>query len=192
MDNKELLKRAAHRRELLQKAEEKIKSNLFGEPTPNGESMMLHTRQCPECQVGQAGPVPGKEGMWQCTMCGATYKASKGGIAEQLPYDAKFYGGGPFLSAPSNATAPSRNSLSSASVGLVRRAADFRGAVSQFIIDVRDAINGTAQADDKQKIGKVLNLAFGDGDLYAAIDKIYAIKEEPVKELEVSSEEVPV
>lgn len=182
MENKQLQERAVLRRQ----AAEEIKNDLFGKPTPGGQSMMLHTRQCPECQVGQAGPVPGKEGVWQCSVCGTTYQAAKGSPAEQLPYDAKFYGGGPFLSAPSKT--PHRNTAS-VKKGLTRKA-DFRGSVSQFATDVRDAISGVATAEVKTKIGEILKAAMMDGDLYGAINSAYTVEEVPVEEVEVTSEEV--
>ena len=187
MDNKELLKRSANRHELAKTAEPEDKfNNLFGKPTPGGESMMLSTRQCPECQVGQAGPVPSKPGYWQCAMCGAVYQASKGSPAEQIPYDAEFYGAGGALMDPSKP--PHRNTASNE--GRLVRKADFRGAVSQFIVNVRDAINNTASAEDKEKIEKVLGAAFDSGDLNLAIKNIYEAIEVPVEELEISSEEV--
>ena len=187
MDNKELLKRSVSRHELSKVAESEDKfNNLFGKPTPGGESMMLSTRQCPECQVGQAGPIPGKPGYWQCAMCGAVYLAAKGSLAEQLPYDAEFYGGGGALMDPSK---PPHRNTASVDGRLVRKA-DFRGAVSQFIVNVRDAINNTASAEDKSKIETVLSNAFDSGDLNLAIKNIYEMIEVPVEEIEISSEEV--
>lgn len=187
MDNKELQKRALQRREFVKKAKGEIPDDIFGKPTPGGESMMLHTRQCPSCQVGQAGPVPSKEGVWQCSMCGDTYQAAKGSPAEQMPYDAKFYGGGPFLSWPK--TTPHRNTAS-VNNKLTRRA-DFRGGVAQFVTDVRDAINGAATVETKTKIGQILNASMMDGDLYGAIGEVYSPETVPVEDIEVVSEGVP-
>ena len=185
MEDGVVMKRAIQRRELLRLAKEEIiPKHLFGDPTPAGESMMLHTRQCPNCQVGQAGPVPGRPGIWQCTVCGDTYNtASKGSVAEQLPYDAKFYGGPPFLSWPSNAQHRNTASVD----GKLVRKGDFRGAVSQFLIEVRDAVGGAAEAKVKFKIGEVVKKALGDGDLYGAINKVYSA-EEPVADIEVAEE----
>lgn len=184
MDNKELQKRAIQRREFLKTAGEGLPNDLFGKPTPGGQSMMLGTRQCPDCQVGQAGPVPGKEGIWQCSVCGSTYQHSKGSPAEQMPYDSAFYGGAGFLSWPSNAA--HRNTASS---NKLTRKADFRGGLSQFVTDVRDAINGTTTAEIKTKIGQILSKTLVDGDLYGAVGKAYP-DEIPVADVEVTSEEV--
>jgi len=186
MDNKELLKRSARRHELAKTAESEDKfNNLFGKPTPGGESMMLSTRQCPECQ-GQAGPVPGKEGYWQCSICGSVYLAAKGSPAEQLPFDAEFYGAGGALMDPSK---PPHRNTASVDGKLVRKA-DFRGSVSQFIVNVRDAINNTASAEDKAKIEQVLGSAFDSGDLNLAIKNVYEAISVPVEEMEISSEEI--
>lgn len=187
MNNKQLQKRALQRRDFVKHAEEKeLKNDLFGKPTPGGESMMLSTRQCPSCQVGQAGPVPGQEGVWQCSMCGDTYQAAKGSPAEQLPYDAQFYGGGPFLSEPSRTPHRNTSSLN----GKLTRKADLRGGVSQFITDVRDAINGAAPAEIKTKLGQILNSAMMDGDLYNAINETYTPEDVLIEDVEVTSEEV--
>jgi len=189
MDNKELLKRSANRHELAKSAEARDEfNNHFGKPTPGGQSMMLSTRQCPECQVGQAGPVPGKEGYWQCAICGAVYQAAKGSPAEQLPFDAEFYGAGGALMDPNRP--PHRNTASTE--GKLVRKGDFRGSVSQFIVNVRDAINNTATSEDKEKIEKVLATAFDSGDLNLAIKNIYGTVEVPVEEMEITSEEVQV
>lgn len=192
MNNETLMSRAIARRDLAKKAaekSEKVSDNLFGESTPGGESMMLHTRQCPECQVGQTGPVAGKEGVWQCAVCGQTYSVrDKGNIANQLPYDAKFYGGGPFLSAPSHARYRNTASLSAKIV-----TADFRGSLSLFCLNVRDAINGTASAEKKKQIGEILNDAMKSGDLYGAIESKFGEQmvietEEPVESVEPVNE----
>lgn len=173
MNNKTLMGRAIMRRDFAKKAAEKngkpeISDNLFGEPTAGGESMMLHTRHCPEC-LGQVGPVSGKEGVWQCVICGQAYNVrDKGNIANQLPYDAKFYGGGPFLSAPSNV--PYRNTASMKSKVVT---ADFRGSLSLFCLNVRDAITGTASAEKKRQIGEILSEAMKSGDLYGAIESTF-------------------
>lgn len=194
MNNQTLMGRAILRRDLAKKAAEKgekaekISDHLFGEPTPGGESMMLHTRQCPECQVGQTGPVAGKEGVWQCATCGQTYNVrDKGNIANQLPYDAKFYGGGPFLSAPSDVNY--RNTASNKTKVVT---ADFRGSLSLFCLNVRDAITGSASAEKKKQIGEILSEAMKTGDLYGAIESTFGEQVVEVTEPEVAAVPAPV